>query len=95
MRRVIPRDMKVKGAGTAKQRLIRGRERAAAIDPTEMWPLKPNPAIKTRRAKLVGSGIMAAKTPAEVATPLPPRKPKNKVQSWPIIAKAPQRIMGK
>ena len=54
---------------------------APIMDPRETYLLIQTVITKTTRVIVIGIGIRAMKTPAEVATPLPPLKPRNRADS--------------
>jgi hypothetical protein len=66
---------------TASKQLLKcastGRETAAAIDPTETNLVTATVAKKIAVADKVTNGAKQKPTPAAVATPFPPRKPRN------------------
>lgn len=82
-----------KGTGDLNIMQKTGNVIAADIEPTDICFVIHTATAKTAKAKAVGAGRKAIKTPAEVATPLPPLKFKNIVQIWPAIPAAATSIM--
>jgi len=69
------------------------RVRAPNIEPRDTNLLIQTVRMKTNKEIATGIGTSAIKTPADVATPLPPLKFKKTVKMWPKIAKSPVAII--
>ena len=72
-----------------KNHVAMGRHTDALIEPMETWRLARNMARKTNREIKAGTGTRAKNTPADVATPLPPRNERKTDQLCPAMAEKP------
>ena len=70
-----------------------GKKTAAANEATETILNMKNTIIHKIAETSSAFGARTIKTPALVATPLPPLNPRNTLQTCPIMAKAPRSIL--
>src|SRR5579863_6382880 len=89
---MVPTSTTAGGAkcGAQSKYTSKGMLAAAASDPSETKRQNQTTSAKRIRAANSASGQRAAKIPAAVATPLPPRKRSQMEKQWPSKTKIPQ-----